>query len=46
MERVIIVGGGIFGTMHSYFALKDGHEVINLEKDEMVKKIIRDLNYE
>jgi len=33
MAKVIIVGGGIFGTMHSYFALKAGHEVINLEKD-------------
>jgi FAD dependent oxidoreductase TIGR03364 len=31
--RIIVVGGGIIGTTHAYFALKAGHEVIHLERD-------------
>ncbi len=33
MKRVVVVGGGILGTMHALFALKDGFEVIHLERD-------------
>jgi len=32
--RVIVVGGGILGTTHAWQALKLGHEVIHLERDE------------
>jgi FAD dependent oxidoreductase TIGR03364 len=31
--RIIVVGGGIIGTTHAYYALKAGHEVIHLERD-------------
>jgi glycine/D-amino acid oxidase-like deaminating enzyme len=31
--RIVVVGGGIIGTTHAYFALKAGHEVIHLERD-------------
>jgi len=33
MAKVLVVGAGIFGTMHAYFALKAGHEVTLLERD-------------
>jgi len=32
-QRVVVVGGGIFGTMHAYFALAHGAEVVHLERD-------------
>jgi FAD dependent oxidoreductase TIGR03364 len=32
-QRVVVVGGGVFGTMHAYFALARGAEVIHLERD-------------
>ena len=35
MARVVIVGGGIIGTMHAYFAIKAGHEVIQVERDSV-----------
>jgi len=33
MKRVVIVGGGVIGTMHAYFALKAGFEVVQIERD-------------
>ena len=30
---MIIVGGGVIGTAHAYQALKDGHEVLHIERD-------------
>ena len=33
MARVLIVGAGIFGTMHAYFAHQAGHEVVLIERD-------------
>lgn len=33
MERVVVLGGGILGTMHAYLALKAGKEVIQVERD-------------
>jgi FAD dependent oxidoreductase TIGR03364 len=32
-ERVVVVGGGIFGTMHALFALARGANVVHLERD-------------
>jgi FAD dependent oxidoreductase TIGR03364 len=31
-ERVVIVGGGILGTMHAYFARRSGASVVHLER--------------
>lgn len=31
--KILIIGGGIIGTAHARAALKDGHEVIHLERD-------------
>lgn len=31
--KILIVGGGVIGTSHARAALKDGHEVIHLERD-------------
>ncbi len=33
-QRVVIVGGGIFGTMHALFALQCGADVVHLERDQ------------
>lgn len=33
MARVMIVGAGIFGTMHAYFAHAAGHDVTLIERD-------------
>jgi FAD dependent oxidoreductase TIGR03364 len=33
MSKVVVLGGGILGTMHAYLALKAGHEVIQVERD-------------
>lgn len=30
---MIIVGGGVIGTAHAYQALKNGHEVVHIERD-------------
>ena len=35
MKRVLVVGGGIIGTMHAYLALKAGHEVVQVERDSL-----------
>jgi FAD dependent oxidoreductase TIGR03364 len=32
-QRVVVVGGGVFGTMHALFALARGASVIHLERD-------------
>ena len=31
--RVVVVGGGIIGTMHALLALDAGHEVLHIERD-------------
>ena len=33
MKKVLVIGGGIFGTMHAFFALKNGYEVVQCDKD-------------
>lgn len=32
-QRVVVVGGGIFGTLHAYLALERGADVVHLERD-------------
>jgi FAD dependent oxidoreductase TIGR03364 len=34
-QRVVVVGGGIIGTMHALFALGRGAEVVHLERDQV-----------
>ena len=36
-ERVLIVGGGIIGTMHAVLALENGYEVVQLERDHQAQ---------
>jgi FAD dependent oxidoreductase TIGR03364 len=31
--RVVVVGGGIVGSMHAWFALRRGYQVVQLERD-------------
>ncbi|MEJ0014204.1 MAG: FAD-dependent oxidoreductase [Actinomycetota bacterium] len=31
--KAVVVGGGIFGTMHALLALEAGHEVVHIERD-------------
>jgi FAD dependent oxidoreductase TIGR03364 len=33
MSRVVVVGGGVVGTMHAWAARRKGHEVLQLEAD-------------
>ena len=33
-SRVVVVGGGILGTMHAVFAVRSGATVIHLDRDE------------
>jgi FAD dependent oxidoreductase TIGR03364 len=33
MSRVVVVGGGVIGTMHAWAAARSGHEVLQLEAD-------------
>src|SRR5580693_1458530 len=33
MERVVVVGGGVLGTMHAFAARKRGFEVIQLDRE-------------
>lgn len=35
MKRLLVVGGGIIGTMHAYLALKAGLEVLHVERDSI-----------
>jgi FAD dependent oxidoreductase TIGR03364 len=38
MARVVVVGGGVLGTMHAYVARERGHEVVQLEADLEARK--------
>lgn len=31
--RVTVVGGGVLGTMHAWFAVRRGHQVVQIERD-------------
>ncbi|WP_313885741.1 FAD-dependent oxidoreductase [Fodinicola feengrottensis] len=31
--RILIVGGGVLGTMHAWHAVRRGHQVVQLERD-------------
>ena len=33
MRDVTVVGGGVLGTMHAWFALRRGHRVVQIERD-------------
>ena len=33
MSRILVVGGGIIGTMHAFWGIQQGHEVIQIERD-------------
>ncbi|MFZ1062379.1 MAG: FAD-dependent oxidoreductase, partial [Acidimicrobiales bacterium] len=33
--RVVVVGGGVIGTMHAYSAVARGATVVHLERDPM-----------
>jgi FAD dependent oxidoreductase TIGR03364 len=33
MKRLVVLGGGIIGSMHAFFGLKAGFEVIQVERD-------------
>jgi FAD dependent oxidoreductase TIGR03364 len=33
MTRVVVVGAGIVGTMHAWWARRKGHEVVHLDRD-------------
>ena len=35
--KFLIIGGGIIGTAHAYEALKSGHQVIQLERDDVAR---------
>ena len=35
--KIVIIGGGIIGTAHAYEAIKCGHQVIQLERDEVAR---------
>jgi len=37
MARIVVVGGGVIGTMHAYLALKAGHEVVQVERDQQAQ---------
>jgi FAD dependent oxidoreductase TIGR03364 len=34
-QRIVVVGGGVFGTMHAFFALLRGADVLHLERDHV-----------
>ena len=35
--KIVIIGGGIIGTAHAFEAIKCGHQVIQLERDEVAR---------
>ena len=35
--KIVIIGGGIIGTTHAFEAIKGGHQVIQLERDEIAR---------
>ena len=37
MARVLVVGGGIIGTMHAYLAIAAGHDVIQVDRDPIAQ---------
>jgi FAD dependent oxidoreductase TIGR03364 len=37
MAKVIVVGGGILGTMHAYLAIQAGHTVVQCERDSQAQ---------
>jgi glycine/D-amino acid oxidase-like deaminating enzyme len=37
MDRVVVVGGGVLGTMHAVEARRRGHEVVHLEREAGVR---------
>lgn len=37
MSRVLVVGGGILGTMHAWEAVRRGHEVLHLEREHAAR---------
>ncbi len=34
-QRIVVVGGGVMGTLHAYIALERGAEVVHLERDQV-----------
>ncbi len=37
MKKIVIMGGGIIGTMHAYLALKEGYSVIQCEREQIAR---------
>jgi len=35
--KIVIIGGGIIGTAHAFEAIKGGHQVVQLERDEVAR---------
>ncbi len=35
LNKVVVVGGGILGTMHALFALRSNASVVHLDRDEV-----------
>jgi len=35
--KIVIIGGGVIGTTHAFEAIKCGHQVIQLERDEVAR---------
>ncbi len=35
--KIVIIGGGIIGTAHAFEAIKAGHQVIQLEREEVAR---------
>src|SRR5215475_2255963 len=35
--RVVIVGGGVLGTMHAWHALRRGHQVVQIEREAQAR---------
>nr|WP_232241161.1 FAD-dependent oxidoreductase [Kutzneria sp. 744] len=35
--RVVVVGGGVLGTMHAWQAVQRGHEVLQIEREQQAR---------
>jgi len=35
--KIVIIGGGVIGTTHAFEAIKNGHRVIQLERDDVAR---------
>jgi len=35
--KIVIIGGGVIGTTHAFEALKAGHQVVQLERDDLAR---------